>query len=276
MLNDNLKYISLITQLFQKKEPLEKAIEGFKLITRTPLEDSYDLFRALYESLQQDQSHFQGCLKAKIDQVLNSEPVKFEVSKACISIPSEKLVLAFYTAAGGHMAHRRKGMLERPYLHHVLMVWYLVALCGGNLNQQIAALLHDYPEDVPDETLALSTVRRMFNSVFGKTATKYTFSLKNKEGLSGKTPEKAMEKHAWQLNHLAKMIPREQLIKICDRLANLYDMRRDGPASNNPVSIQKEIAKWNEFQNVCNALPPLVYSFFEYIESLLKRKYSLS
>ena len=276
MLNYNLKYVSLITQLFQKKEPIDKAVAGFKLITRTPLEDSYDLFRVLYESLQMDTEHFQDFLQVKISQVLKGDCVKFDVSQACASLPNEKLVMAFYTAAGGHMAQKRKGMLERPYLHHVLMVWYLVALCGGNLNQQIAALLHDYPEDVPDEVLTLPMVRRVFNFTFGKTATKYTFSLKNKEGLSGKTPEKSIEKHKWQLSHLAKMIPREQLIKICDRLANLYDMRRDGPASNNPESIQKEIVKWQEFQAVCKRLPPLVYLFFEYVVFLLKKKYSLA
>ena len=275
MLNYNLKYVGLMTQLFQKKDVKNQAVAGFKLITRTPLEDSYDLFRVLYQSLQKDNSPFQGYLQEKMNQVMNGQNVKFDVSQACTSIPDEKLVLAFYTAAGGHMAHKRKGMLERPYLHHILMVWYLVALCGGDLNQQIAALLHDYPEDVPNESLSLGTVRRMFNYLLGKTAAIYAFSLKNKEGLSGKTPEKALEKHAWQLNHLAKMLPKEQLLKLCDRLANLYDMRRDGPASNNPKSIQKEIVKWYEFRGVCQKVPFLIDDFFGYIECLLKEKYSL-
>lgn len=275
MINHDLKYLSLLNQLCIAKTPLDKAIVGFKLITRTPLDDCYDLFWILNESLQSDFSTFQANLKQKVNQALLGQCVKFNAQDTCVSVPNEKLVMAFQDAVGGHLSHKRKGLLERPYLHHVMMVWYLVALCGGNLNQQIAALLHDFSEDVPDKSLKLSTVKRVFLYKYGKTATKYIFSMKNKEGLSGKTPEKSKEKHEWQLSHLEKMVINEQLIKLCDRLANKYDMRRDGPASLTPEKILGELQKWREFADVCRKAPQLVYDFQSYVEGLLFKQYSL-
>jgi hypothetical protein len=275
MIDHDLKYLSLLNELFQKNTSLDKAIVGFKLITRTPLDECYDLFWVLNESLCSDCSALQNYLEKKVSQSLSGQSVKFNIQDACVTIPDEKLVMAFQDAVGGHLSHKRKGLLERPYLHHILMVWYLVALSGGNLNQQIAALLHDFPEDVVDRALTLTTVRRIFTYKYGKTATKYTFSMKNKPGLSGKTADKALEKHMWQLNHLSHMITKEQLIKLCDRLANKYDMRRDGPASMTPDKVRGELQKWSEFESVCHEIPPLIYSFQSYLEKLLVRQYSL-
>lgn len=275
MLNRELKRLSQLNELFKQKTPLGKLKIGFKIITRAPLDECKDLFWLLNESLHSEKVKFSDELKKTVMRALNGEGVKLDVQKSCYYAPDAKLALAFQLATGGHLGQKRKGMLERDYVHHVIMVWYYVALCGGSLDQQIAALLHDYAEDVKDRSLSLKAIRTMICQLFGKKVERLCFALKNKEGLSGKTPEKAAEKHAWQLNHLKLMDPEGQLIKMCDRDSNKYDMHRDGPASNNPQSICKEMHKRDEFAAVCHSLPPLVQSFSDYVDVLLRKKYCI-
>lgn len=275
MFNNDLKKINLLTKLMKAKTPLARAKIGLKLITRSDVRECYDVLWVLNESIHGDRNLFLKRVSSKLEGIAKGEDVQFNVQNICTVQPSEILAMALHEAEGGHLKDGRKGILNRTYLHHILKVWFLVALCGGDENQQIAALLHDYLEDVPDKAISFAALRRKIELVFGKVVVGYCLALKNKNGLSGKTPEKAKQKHAWQLNHLSKMLSAIQLIKFCDRLANLYDCRRDGPASNSPLSILSEIDKWTDFCSVGKGICQLVDDVYDYIYTLLDKKYDL-
>ena len=66
----------------------------------------------------------------------------------------------------------------------------------------IVALLHDYREDVPDKAISVETLSKHIRYKYGARVANGCTYLSNKEGLSGKTPHQAAEKHVWQLNHL--------------------------------------------------------------------------
>lgn len=275
MLHENLKKITLLQSLLTAKTDILKAKLGLKLITRSDPCEVYDLFWILTQVVEGKSNPFEIKVKAYLNRLLNGEDVEFNVRQSAVVVPDEKLCLALHLAAGGHAGQKRKGMLSRPYMHHILMVWYITALSGADIDTQIAALLHDFLEDVPDRSIQTSTLNVVLASVFNSTVFKYCHTLKNKEGLSGKTPEKAKEKHAWQLEHLAKMPSHLQNLKLIDRLCNLYDCRRDGPKGNTPHSIQAEFVKWREFYAQVDHVDMLVEMLSLYVQDLLIDKYSL-
>lgn len=62
---------------------------------------------------------------------------------------SARLDAALALAADAFRSHGRKASTT-PYLAHLLQVMVTVAENGGDEEQMIAALLHDYLEDIPD------------------------------------------------------------------------------------------------------------------------------
>jgi len=62
--------------------------------------------------------------------------------------PAEAAVLQaeMEFAAQAHAGQTRRDN-GRPYMDHVLQVWVLIRASGGSLNEQLAALTHDVPED---------------------------------------------------------------------------------------------------------------------------------
>lgn len=275
MLQTNLKKITLLQSLLYARTKLAKAKIGLKLITRSEPCEAYDLFWVLSSVVCGHSPAMASKVKKYLTDLSEGKDVKFDLRSLVEYPPNERLCIAFHLAAGGHAGQKRKGILSRPYMHHILMVWYLTALSGASLQTQIAALLHDFLEDVPDEAVKLSTLESMLKLVLGEAVLSDCQALKNKQGLSGKTPAKAKQKHTWQVKHLAKMDPRLQNLKLTDRLCNLYDCRRDGPKSNTPKSIRLELDKWDEFSAQVDDVLPLVSQLSAYIEDLLVEKYSL-
>tara|TARA_R110000868_G_scaffold218576_1_gene468903 strand:- start:50565 stop:51404 length:840 start_codon:yes stop_codon:yes gene_type:complete len=275
MFDKNLKHLSLLSELMQSTKPLKKLKAGFKLITRSSVDDAYDMLWLLNESVNGDTKLFSDKIEKLVGQAIRGKGVRFDVQKLCTVCPSEKIALAFKDAAGGHLGQNRKGLLARPYLHHILMVWFLVMMCGGDEAQQIVALLHDYSEDVPDRSISVETLSKHIRYKYGARVVKGCAYLCNKKGISGRTPAQAVEKHIWQLSHLKSMPKAWQLVKLCDRSCNMYDSRRDGPVGNTPCSIAKEIDQCEEFFAVCSQTPALLKEFSMYITHLLDVKYDL-
>jgi len=77
--------------------------------------------------------------------------------------PLTQVLLAAERAAHWHVAQRRKGTAQEPYVNHLLEVARLVSQAsgGGDPNLVIAALLHDAIEDQGDRT-SLSELRDRF------------------------------------------------------------------------------------------------------------------
>jgi len=129
---------------------------------------------------------------------------------------SPRLGEALVFAAEAFRATRRKGS-DVPYLTHLLAVAALVGENGGDEDQLIAAVLHDYLEDIPDASAAVLEKR------FGHEVTRMV------EGLS---EIRGHPKPAWEvrkkeyLERLETAPPKVKLISACDKLHNVRSVRR--------------------------------------------------
>ena len=137
---------------------------------------------------------------------------------------SSKLDEALRFAADAFRDRIRKGTESDgqrgvPYLAHLLQVTVWVAEHGGNEDQLIAAVLHDYLEDIPGASAATLCEQ------FGPEAARLV------EGLSDATD--AEHKPAWQqrkvtyLRRLAAEPDELKLISACDKLHNARSIARD-------------------------------------------------
>ncbi len=130
---------------------------------------------------------------------------------------STRVDQALALAAEAFRDRRRKGT-DIPYLSHLLQVMVHVAEHGGDEDQLIAALLHDYLEDIEGTTEA-ELSRQFGPRVAGLVA-----------GLSDATsrpkPPWRARKQAY-LVHLASASPDLKLISAADKLHNAHAIRRD-------------------------------------------------
>ena len=124
---------------------------------------------------------------------------------------------ALVFAADAFRQRRRKGS-DIPYLAHLLQVMVTVAEYGGDQEQLIAALLHDYLEDIPGSS------RELVASRFGERVAHLV------EALSDTT---VRPKPPWNdrkrryLRHLAQAPIEVKLVSAADKLHNARSTRRD-------------------------------------------------
>ena len=105
-----------------------------------------------------------------------------------------------------------------PYLTHLLAVTALVGEHGGDEDQLIAALLHDYLEDVPESTPAELADR--FGERVAMLVTKLSDTI-----VHPKPPW--LERKQGYLSHLAGEHPDVKLISAADKLHNSGTLLRD-------------------------------------------------
>jgi (p)ppGpp synthase/HD superfamily hydrolase len=131
---------------------------------------------------------------------------------------SERLDRALALAADAFRYTRRKGT-SIPYLTHLLQVAVTVGEQGGDEDQMIAALLHDYLEDIDGaspEDIAES---------FGPEVAEMVGALSDHVGSGVKRPWE-LRKVAY-LGRLAGEPPRVKLVSAADKLHNARSIRRD-------------------------------------------------
>ncbi len=134
----------------------------------------------------------------------------------------------------GHTGRIRKGIRGRPYFHHPLMVLYLAWLLKLPLSHQLAAISHDDIEDVPKQlNVVESWIRQQLAFQQPPEVVAIVDNLTNK-------PEKGEEKHTYQKRKIATMPLLDAVLKLCDRICNMYDMRHDKPKTFTPSRIEKE------------------------------------
>jgi (p)ppGpp synthase/HD superfamily hydrolase len=112
---------------------------------------------------------------------------------------------------------RRKGT-DIPYLSHLMQVAVWVAERGGTEEQILAALLHDYIEDIDGATEEGVAER------FGPNVARMVAALSDSTG-SPKPPWK--ERKVAYLEHLAAEPPDIKLVSACDKLHNATCILRD-------------------------------------------------
>jgi (p)ppGpp synthase/HD superfamily hydrolase len=140
---------------------------------------------------------------------------------------ARRLGRALEFAAERHGGQARKGT-EIPYVSHLLHVAGFVLEHGGDVDQAMAALLHDVVEDCGVRPAELE-------SYFGARVARIVVECTDL--LDGDTPE---AKSDWltrkqrYLDHLPTAWPPSWLVSACDKRHNLAalvaDLRRHGPA----------------------------------------------
>jgi (p)ppGpp synthase/HD superfamily hydrolase len=105
-----------------------------------------------------------------------------------------------------------------PYVVHLLYVTSLVGEAGGTEDQLIAALLHDYLEDIPSGTV------EELRSKFGERVTRYVLALSDTV-VQPKPPWK--ERKLGYLQHLIGEEADVKLISVSDKLHNCTSIVRD-------------------------------------------------
>jgi (p)ppGpp synthase/HD superfamily hydrolase len=132
---------------------------------------------------------------------------------------SSRLDDALAFAADAFRGKRRKGS-DVPYLTHLLQVMVFVGENGGDEDQMIAAVLHDYLEDITGASRELLATR------FGERVATMV------EALSDSTSS-AKPKPAWEARkqaYLARLRDEPadvKLISVADKLHNARSIRRD-------------------------------------------------
>ena len=127
--------------------------------------------------------------------------------------------LAF--ALEAHAGQTRKGT-DAPYASHLLQVAGLVLECGGDLDQGMAALLHDTIEDCPGIDAAQLAAR------FGPEVARIVHDCT--DTLPGDAPRAEQpwaERKRALLAKLAAATDRSLLVAACDKHSNLRALLRD-------------------------------------------------
>ncbi len=129
------------------------------------------------------------------------------------------LLRALSFAADKHQYQRRKGVKQIPYINHPIQVAYTLYNVGRvrDLDVLTAALLHDTLEDTdatPDEVRALG----------GDKVLALVMEVTDDKSLP------KQERKQRQIAHAAHASPQAKLIKLADKISNVYDLSHEPPA----------------------------------------------
>ncbi len=165
----------------------------------------------------------------------------------CDPFYSERLDQALDLAAKAFRRVPRKGT-KIPYLSHLLAVTVTVAEHGGDEDQLIAAVLHDYLEDIEGATAA------GLEAQFGSRVARLVAGLSDTDV----RPKPAwLERKRKYLAHLHTAAHDLKLISAADKLHNARCIRRDLGVSGNAVwerfSATREQTLWY-YREVVDAL----------------------
>jgi guanosine-3',5'-bis(diphosphate) 3'-pyrophosphohydrolase len=137
-------------------------------------------------------------------------------------------------AARKHRAQRRKDSEATPYINHPIAVAELLARVAEvqDLVTLQAALLHDTVEDT-------STTPEELGSLFGPEVRATVLEVTDDKSLP------KAERKRLQVVHAPHLSPRARLIKLADKIANLYDLTATTPASWS-IQRKREYLDWAE------------------------------
>lgn len=151
---------------------------------------------------------------------------------------SVKLDEALVFAADAFRRTRRKGT-PTPYLTHLLAVAAMVGEGGGDEEQIIAAVLHDWLEDIPGATPAELEQR------FGPRVTRLVLALSDSTGHPKPPWRDRKERY---LVHLRESPHEVKLISCADKLHNcrctVVDLRLQGPSAFERFNAGRDGTLW--------------------------------
>jgi guanosine-3',5'-bis(diphosphate) 3'-pyrophosphohydrolase len=133
--------------------------------------------------------------------------------------PQALLLEAVAFAAEKHRHQRRKDAEASPYINHPIALASLLKREGvGDLAVLCAALLHDTIEDT-------NTTADELRVLFGEVITSVVLEVTDDKNL-----ERA-ERKRLQVQHAHALSDRAKLVKLADKVCNVYDMVAAPPAS---------------------------------------------
>jgi guanosine-3',5'-bis(diphosphate) 3'-pyrophosphohydrolase len=145
--------------------------------------------------------------------------------------PQALLLEAVAFAADKHRTQRRKDADASPYINHPIALASLLKREGvDDVAVLCAALLHDTIEDTkttPDELRVL----------FGEVITSVVLEVTDDKNI-----DKA-ERKRLQVAHAAMLSERAKLVKLADKICNVYDMVAAPPA-NWTLARKREYIEW--------------------------------
>lgn len=130
------------------------------------------------------------------------------------------LLAALSFAAVKHQAQRRKGRTHTPYINHPIQVLSYLWKIGGvrDMTVLVAALLHDTLEDT-------ETTPEEIAAQFGPEVLALV-----EEVTDDKSLPKAVRKRL-QVEHASDHGPGAKMIKLADKMHNVYELTREPPVS---------------------------------------------
>ncbi len=131
---------------------------------------------------------------------------------------TERLDRALALAAGAFRCKLRKGT-DIPYLTHLLQVMVTTGEHGGGEDEMIAAVLHDYLEDIEGASAG------DLAEAFGSRVAAMVVALSDHTGAGPKRPWEARKRD--YLSRLASEPPEVKLVSAADKLHNARSIRRD-------------------------------------------------
>jgi len=145
--------------------------------------------------------------------------------------PQALLLEAVAFAAEKHRHQRRKDAEASPYINHPIALASLLKREGvGDLAVLCAALLHDTIEDT-------NTTADELRVLFGEVITSVVLEVTDDKNL-----ERA-ERKRLQVQHAHALSDRAKLVKLADKVCNVYDMVAAPPASWT-LDRKREFLQW--------------------------------
>lgn len=151
-----------------------------------------------------------------------------------------RLARAYRLAARAHLAQRRRGSGDVPYINHPIEVAHLVAEAGGGVDVVVAAVLHDVVED---SAVSLAEIRAEFGDRVGDLVEALTNPPDWDE-----LPKREMK--ARQAEHVRAARDEVKLVKIADQTSNVHDIGRE-PGAWEPGSAREYLAGSGQVVDAC-------------------------
>lgn len=164
-------------------------------------------------------------------------------------------LFALNFASEKHKFQKRKGEFNLPYINHPIRVANYLSEAGENSTSLlIAALLHDVLEDT-------DTSSEEIEKLFGKDILNIVLEVTDDKSL---TKEVRKQK---QIDEISKKSQEAKLIKIADKIDNVYDIAFF-PPDNWSVERKLEYADWAEkvVKNASGVNEKLEAKFFETLD----------
>lgn len=166
--------------------------------------------------------------------------------------PLAALLHAVHFAADQHRDQRRKGEDASPYINHPIAVAELLASVAGVDDVEVlqAAVLHDVVEDT--EVTVEELVER-----FGPRVAGLVLEVTDDKDLPGERRKEL------QVESAPRLSPEAKLIRVADKICNVFDVAVHPPAGWTPLRRQSYVMWTARVVDGCRGVSPRLEARFD-------------